>query len=397
MSQAKIIVYVKFPDWDSFTEPVKSLINFYMKNASLIFEGNYSSEGVFHYMSGNFVFNQYYLMDVYGEDPYWTIMLDIPYLGEDENPEDIDETNMYLPLSHTTLEQRQTCLKLCSLRYGYVIYNEEGVSPLDNISVILTPKIGEEVITRPTFRPKSLDEHASPNAQYHTTGIPIQVEDLDFNYNFQLRSSSFYIEDGEGEIEADVFYKIGICPVNGKYDYWLESSPELPGLSLSEIVNLLKEDNLQINSLVLDDVTELYYKLLQGRCVYSWDYINFNNPYFYGFTKSLIIPIINEDNQLIGIAYAELYNQDGTLFEGDVTDKTILLYARPSEQGTPVLAPLGSRGGLPLLITDQSLDSGFILTPIEPSVTATAYTVPYSATDGGDSMTVYTENIEVTD
>ena len=52
MPQAKMIIYANFPDWEDFSDSVRSLINFYIKESSCFFKGNYSNN-VFQSMSGN--------------------------------------------------------------------------------------------------------------------------------------------------------------------------------------------------------------------------------------------------------------------------------------------------------------------------------------------------------
>ena len=264
----------------------------------------------------------------------------------------------FLPDCNTTLVEKTACLKVCKITSSSVSTHIIGIEPLDSISVVLTPKIGNTINTNPAGIPKNLKQ-----ATDNIVEIPIQTQDVEFDSDYQLRTSSFHIKDNSN-LSADVFYKIGICPLDGKYSYSdFTASPATPGVSLGGIQELLTEDELLLNK----DTTYvhgLYYKLLKGTLATEKDSYNSGN---YGFVSSLIIPLVNTDNQIIGFGYIKLYNQDGTEFTTNLRDKNIIICCRPSENADPEEVWMTAQAGLHLTITDQDLDSGYIHTEYTPS------------------------------
>ncbi len=363
MPDTNLKIYVDFTTWDTLTDPQKSLINFFMKDAAMVFRGNYQ-DGVFQYMSGN-VRNKYYsLLTTDLSLPKESVELNISYFESGSLVVEgfPDGTSTIIPL--------QSTLELLHIRIGFCFSNTSfffGGSV--TFPVTLPPKSGETVINRPKLRPEYINTNYN-----HIVTIPIETEGLDFLYDFQIRTSSFYIDDGNGNIDSDVFYKIGICPKEGS--------------SIEDVVELLKENKLYIK------VGEfLHYKLLDLYLAVGKKYTSSSN---YKFVPRLVFPLMsNENNNVIpyGVAYIELYNQDGTLFDQDISDTNLQFYLRPSENEEPV--PVSPSSGIELLITDQSLDQGFILTPL-PVGNQGVYTIPYSATDGENAgLVVFTNPIEV--
>ena len=363
MPDINLKFYVDFTTWDTLTDPQKSLINFFMKDAAMVFRGDYQ-DGVFQYMSGN-VRNKYYsllMMDL--SLPKESVELNISY-SESGSLVPVDG----IPDGTSTIIPLQSTLELLHIRIDSCFPNTSfflGDSVI--FPVILTPKSGETVINRPRLRPENI------NTSYnHIVTIPVETEGMDFQYDFQIRTSSFYIDDGNGNIDSDVFYKIGICPKEGS--------------SIEDVIELLKENKLYIK---VDEF--LHYKLLDLYLAVGKEYTPSSN---YKFVPRLVFPLMsNENNNVIpyGIVYIELYNQDGTPFNQDISDTSIQFYLRPSENEEPV--PVSPSRGLKLIITDQSINQGFILTPIP--VIVGVYTIPYSATDGENAgLVVFTDPIEV--
>lgn len=354
MPSTNLKIYADFPDWDYFPEYLKSLINFFMKHAEMVFRGEYI-DGGFQYMSGN-IRNKYY-SEVSRDGSftdYVSFELDIPcatfWEGEVIVEGFIECYSTITPssswLDFWFLDYNTSS---CYYQTDYIL----GISA--EIEVNLTPKSGDVVIENPTLKPENLKTNYK-----HIVQIPIETTNVQgFYYDFQLRTSSFYIDDGEGGIDADVFYKIGICP-------------NLENISFGGLLDLLKE-----NKLTMKSGDFLYYKLLDCCLSVGKEYTENSN---YKFTPNFVFPLfVEDDGDMIsqGAVYIELYNQDGTPFTQNLSNKTINIYLRPSENETPVLVPTATSRGIGLQITDQSLNQGFILTPIP--VTVGVYTIPFSA------------------
>ena len=360
MLQSKMIIYADFPEWDSYSDPVKSLINFFMKESSCFFKGSYSGN-VLQSMSGNVRFNLHPIMQI-DDDPSEfslkeSVELDIAYTNQNIPSTASD----FLPDCNTTLEVKNTFLKVCKIDTENVETYTGGIAPLDSIPVILTPKVDDVVHTNPTARPKNLNTNPD-----NIVEVPIYTENVDFNATYQLRSSSFYIKDASTGLGADVYYKIGICPLDKKYPYKnFSDTPVTPGVSLADIKSLIQNDELYLN---IDDtyIEGLFYKLLQ--CTLATEKDSFNSGK-YGFVSSIIVPIVNDSNQIIGVGYIKLFNQDGTEYNTDIKDKTIKIYCRPDEEEDPEFVKMGDQYGLHLTITDQMLDGGYIQTQYTPGIT----------------------------
>ena len=375
MPKTNLKFYVDFPTWNTLSEPQKSVINFFMKDAAMVFRGDYQS-GSFQYQSGN-VRNQYYSKVDYVEtfnNLNGSIELNIGYTNSVSI--DTDAVDGF-PDWHSTVVSRESLFGISTITSNSVVDGSCGFLPL---SVTITPKSGDTIINNTRLRPRDL------NTSYnHIVTIPIETSHQDFDSDFQLRSSSFYIDDGEGNIEADVFYKIGICPLieivdNTQIDPVLE-----------DFVDIIKEATLNMKQ-----GTFFYYSMLDNYIAVGKEYTQNSN---YKFTPRFILPLVYEDtdtgNSYNCLVYFELYNQDGTPFTQDISGVDIQFYCRPSEEGQPIQVQLSN--GLPLLVTDESLDSGFILTPL-PHTNTGIYTVPFSATDGElGGLLVYSDPIEVTD
>ena len=353
MPRVKSITYIDFTTWDSLDDPVKSLINFYMKNASCFFRGNVI-DNILLSMSGNIRDNQHSIISVENDLSDFatptSLEMDIVYSDDSTFPSTVHN---WLPDCTTNIVMKNSAVKLCKMTSSTVETFSGGVEPVDSLAVTLTPKIGDTVITNTEYIPN--------NIKYGIVKSAIDTSIQEYESDYQLRTSSFYIDDEDGNIGQDVFYKIGICPLDNKYPYSNFSGTPTTGLTLDTIKALLEDDNL---SLRLDNtyIQGYYYRLLNGNMAIE-NSSTFGNG-GYGFAKSFIIPIIDEDKYIVGLAYAELYKQNGDLFTADVTNTDIIIYCRPDENEDPELVRL-SENGLQLTLTDQHLDSGFIYTEYE--------------------------------
>ena len=366
MPQANMVVHVDFPNWDNFTDPVKSLINFVMKDASLMFRGEYDGSSL-DYMSGN-VRSRDKLIVEYGDNGSFDLRegmeLNIAYNSTQPYPVEAVDS---LPDVHSTLVAQNSYLKFIKYEQDYnggdpIIVAKSyasGIEPIDTVAATLTPKIGETVNTDPSFTPDGL-----------SSGIVkanISTTNLTFYSDYQLRTSSFYIDDGNGSIDLDAFYKIGIVPLNKKYpcDYTssaVNESQTVEGLKTALKANVFKVCNG--GEYISSGSFSFYTSGLSFLSCSMEDYNDYDGQHFSGkLFLSAIIPMLSGE-YIVGLLYVRLYNQDGTpITEEDFEEATPKFYIRPSEQGEPV--ELSSGDYEDLTITDQSLDGGYIQsTPI---------------------------------
>ena len=204
MSKTNLKIYAKFPTWDGLSEPVKSLINFFMKNASVVFRGEYRDSS-FQYMSGNVRNKCYSSFDETEEYWNYSLELNIAYFPFDPS----EEYNVVdgFPDGSSTVAPLTSSLELLELTEDGTYTETDLLSGGIPIPVILTPKSGDTVINNPRLKPKDIKTN-----YHHIVEIPIETDGLDFMYDFQLRSSSFYIDDGEGGIGHPAFlaYRKGL-------------------------------------------------------------------------------------------------------------------------------------------------------------------------------------------
>ncbi len=365
MPQANMVVHVDFPNWDNLTDPVKSLINFFMKDASLMFRGEYDGSSL-DYMTGN-VRSRDKLIVEYGDHGSFDLRegmeLNIAYNSTQPYPvEAIDG----LSDVHSTLISQSSLLKYVKCIESKDSEDQEiftstafaaGIEPIDSIVADLTPKIGETVNTDPSFTPDGL-----------SSGIVkanISTTNLTFYSDYQLRTSSFYIDDGNGSIDLDAFYKIGIVPLNKKYpcDYTssaVNESQTVEGLKTALKANVFKVCNG--GEYISSGSFSFYTSGLSFLSCSMEDYNDYDGQHFSGkLFLSAIIPMLSGE-YIVGLLYVRLYNQDGTpITEEDFEGATPKFYIRPSEQGEPV--ELSSGDYEDLTITDQNLDGGYIQSP----------------------------------
>ena len=361
MPQANMIVHVDFPNWENLTDPVKSLINFFMKDASLMFRGEYDGSSL-DYMSANVRSKERLVVDYNNDTDYFSLKecmeLNIAYNSTQPYPVEAVDS---LPDVHSTLVAQNSLLK-------FVKYDKEtnivakifaaGIEPIDSIVAELTPKIGETTNTDPSFTPDGI-----------SSGIVkanISTTNLTFYSDYQLRTSSFYIDDGNGNIDLDAFYKIGIVPLNKKYPCDYTSSAVNESQTVEGLKTALKSENFIIST-TDGYVSSFAYHVadLGFNCCTVEEYNDYSSSFPGKVFLSAIFPLV-VNGYIIGILYARMYNQDGEpVTVEDLEGYTPKFYIRPSESGEPVEVAYGYQEDL--IITDQDLDGGYIQSPAPTS------------------------------
>lgn len=344
-------VAIKFPTWDNLSAPVKSLLSFFMSHASCFFKGSYT-DNTLDSFSCNIRMNTHSIMCVGNRsslsNPGYSLELNIAYT-DDTFP---ITTSNYLPNCNTVLVRKDAKLKLCKLlNSGTIETASENVDPIDNISVNTYTVVDSRINSNTSVTPGDIDESYD-----HLVQVEMDLSNRELNYDFQLRTSSFNITDGQ-DLNADVYYKIGICPLNKKYSFE-QFSTALPvdsDLTVDAIKTLISSDSILINKDENLDA-EYFYKMLQCSCISEQFSSN-----EYGFDKSFILPIIDENDMVIGLAYAELFNEDGSKFEDNV-GCDVQIRCRSTSDAEPEIVSMTDETGLNLTLTDQDMNGGYIHT-----------------------------------
>ena len=380
MPQSNMVLHVDFPDWNSYSDPVKSLINFFMKDAAIYFQGDYTGSTL-NSFSGNIRTKYRDIVSLYGDTDYFMdrtgVELNIAYT--DTQPYPVEATGC-LPNCTTTLTAKSSKLKLCLIDktrgedYDFFtasVFSGDGIEPIDTINVTLTPKIGDATNTD-----ASATIHNMTSVSPLVT-VPIKTANQDFTSEYQLRTSSLYLDDGNGNIAEDIFWKIGIVPFSKKYPKGFSGNPVDTPSTVASIKNILmgNEDGvLEIHSFG-------YGSTIGNDYTFQMQYMDFRHDILGNLNSlegdlfggdvpiSFIVPIVpyGEDSQyIIGLAYARMFKSDGSLVTPEeVTGYNLKLYYKTSENDQNPQELEGYPYWYPLSITDQSMTGGY-LQPLEP-------------------------------
>ena len=375
-------VKVEFPTWGELSPSKQSLINFYMENASLFLTRyNYNDA---YYMLGSIVSN-YRVRDARNDESYSFNYLNlyIPYYSEEHNSYALKDNIPYFSFDvPTSLVNTSSSLLALSMSEDthtsedpnyYLSAQKEAI---DTIPVNLIPTIGDVENTDASLQPTFIvndetNEYGRPYLQ-----IPIDKTGQQFDYSFQLRSSSFTVEElryntdtGEQETVAfhDVYYKIGIGILRGDSHYSTEEQ------EISDYISMLKERYIQLDDLDWSSglgslnfyIGTLYNDYVSALITrpFAVDTQFYSNK-FYSFWDKIIINFTLGPS--ITFLYIQLCNQDGSKVNGPIGSNSgvgdgaiynsFALHAK-EDANTHVEWNAGS---LILSITDESIDGGFI-------------------------------------
>ena len=270
MPTKQMKIYVQFPTFSNQNEKVKSLINFFMKNASVFFRGSYGDDdkltsyaGVLRFnnrpiISDSIVYSTYELLipyhiyfqsdlnfpafptlpvsDVSGFYP------DLPFVNDDKIPM-LDSVLITEMSSLTTVKTEMGLYKGSkqeSSNEAVVQFVKENTITLP---VLVIPKINEESNTDVRLKPKQIALH-----QENEDGLYIQKVRIEsildengnpipegFVYDFQLQTDSFTISlEAENNTTRSVYYKAGLCLID-------------PEVTIENIVENLENSTLHLH------------------------------------------------------------------------------------------------------------------------------------------------------
>ena len=367
MPQSNMVLHVDFPDWDTYSDPIKSLINFMMKDSAVFYQGDYT-DSTLNSFSGNVRTKYRSVMQCVGDPDFMSlsesIELNIAYSDSVTYP--ATATHCLIDCD-TSLVTKQSTLKLLyfSNSQDEASAFSGGVDPIDSINVTLTPKVGASANTDPTAKLHAMTD----SAPLVTSSIRTDLQD--FVSEYQLRTSSLYLDDGNGNIGEDIFYKFGIVPFNKKYP----SSGSGSAVNTQSTVNSIK-------TFLLDNGSGVFVVDTGGSYVSDYGYSFYLNSlqFKYGSLEdmtdgldssgcivplSFIIPVI-DSNYIVGLVYARMFKSDGTLVtQTEVSGYNLKLYYKTSEDdpNPQLIYESETLNRQNMSITDQNMDGGYIQSP----------------------------------
>lgn len=297
--------------------------------------------------------------------------------GSDDDGKDYDIINGYDGIvdCNTVLCKANTKVDLAS----YIHSGDKGyLSKLENfvnIPVTITPKIGKAVNADPSV--SLIFEDDASAAKFNLSSNKAG------NYDTQLRTTSFTLaivnyESEQERLRKDVFYKVGVCPLDGsektrdeivrdlKY-HCFSSGKSSSGIPTGEPIDISPKDGDSVAITVpsLFDLLSPMWQIpqytlssnLSGAAVFNQDYNNFED------VPVSMCTTLYCNGEIAGLIYFRLYNEDGSLFtdEIDLENEGIVIYTKEDKNADAVLY---TDGYLYLPLRDYNLDSGFIKTPI---------------------------------
>lgn len=390
MTTSNMKIKLEIQDFENQSDSIKSLINFIVENGSFYFLGHYDDQqtpnrllhmsGVVRLNSRN-VCVSYSDMDDYnysslGYDTFivYSQQYNSSIQNDPWNPSSLPDQGDSIIEGHyeegiydcnTVLCQATTSLCAYDIISANVledtIEKAQKINGSFDIPVTITPYINNTINTDANQRPISLV--TKPEEEPYVYSVPIVIGQQNISYDIQLRTPSFtiqYEDETHNYVFNDVFYKIGVCALDGDDN------------KKQQIIDVLKQQAMEVSggnssgygisrlSLLRLPYSETYYNIhkdsgnfvtvLQcGKEEYS-GYLKYILPVF------MILPLIDNNETLQGFAYLKLCNTDGTTFNKDIPYGDFDLYGKTSEDGEPI----DQEGSVYLAFIDSDLDGGFI-------------------------------------
>ena len=301
-----------FPDWESYDRPIRSLINFFMKDAKAYFQANIHNNEISSYSCN--IRSKYANFD-YGD----LRALNISYSSSEDETSSVASPHA-LPNIPCSLVQKNNTLKY---RVTTRSYSEAySLDPISNIRVTINPKIGNTINTNSNLEISDL-----------SVSNPVIFQDINTivgDYDFQLKTSEFYVESNL--LSDNVHYRVGIVPLNKKYHYYNYTDVN-ESMSIDEIVSYLIAHESVTLSRVIDYIGYKMYGFtfcgytyfenneFEESCLISHDDSNHLDSLV---VKSFISPI-KIDSYIVGFAYFELYDSNNAAVSDEVVG-TLTIY-----------------------------------------------------------------------
>ena len=402
MSQ-NIRTKIEFQDWDSLTEPTKSLASFFLAHSCLFFRGEYDGDTLSFMSAALFMDNLVSsgASDIsYGTKQSYAILGALYGLNRNSSYE---ESGVVLSLDgvpevDTNFINTQSSIESFRLWGSYSTdydpafeYESDFRKDTDysnysyfdlNIPIVFKTIANNEEVEDPFIVPTFIEDKEEDSQGYHVTKFPIDLSLFDLSYSFLFRSSSFtikYINSNNIEVEKDVFYKIGLWTNTLRYadggdkrfDYFnLDADGHYdvgevvdyitdPENDIKLELSLYEEDKIWYNLKIQDDPENYTLSFIPE---YSDVSVLITSKYdssvLNQITKSVILPMYhyyNDDHYPLGFLYLELYNQDGTLFTDSLSGSTQIgvKSSSDSQANFNILEA-------DLSFTDQDMSGGFI-------------------------------------
>ena len=320
MSNDTMQIKVVFPTWDSLSDSVKSLLNFYITYGKFFLNGHYngsSPHSSLNHISGNVqdVPRAFTSGSSSNRLPYYS--LNIPYSNA-SYPLQIENL---LPDVNTTLVRCNTTLHFCYHKwdYDYSLYTltSANISPL-TIPVTLIPLVNGETENEDSSAIPSFLESCNPLRFTYDL-----VSSSPISYTFQLRTISFtlntysytkYSHTGNGNINYDLYYKVGIVVFGNSYNY--DFSESYDGDSLENIITEFKRRFFNISSSNTSaSINGIDYSIFGDTYSTETSFGAFDSPTNNYFPNHFILPI-KRNSKIYGLFYMLLCYDNGQSFSG---------------------------------------------------------------------------------
>ena len=378
MPQADMHIHVSCPDWSTLSDPVKSLINFYLKDSRMYFKGSFTGSTL-DALYGCIRPTYKTIVEMVGDSDAFgsqdAVELYIPYTVDTASSSATYPlpTDNYVPEFPLTLIEKETRLRLYWLKnageypdeYKQAnVYHSDSsttaaVEPVENVRVILTPKIG----TATSSNPDATIQAITASSQNLSRGI---TSEHGFDCDYQLRTSSLFIDDGNGNIAQNIFYKVGIVPFSKQYGKFGTGSPVNTPSTVEGLTTTLLSERLYFRTDTTYMVgSDIYLALLGVDFAVGEQWSNDYEFWDSQIPLSFIVPIKNGNDKFVGLLYARMFKQNGDeVTSDDVSGYSIKLYYKSSEDD-PNPQEVSSSGVAtqPVIFTNQSMSGGWVQSP----------------------------------
>ena len=457
---------IEVPSYSEYSNEIKSLISLFLEDSAVYFRAefdwntnqllhmsamlytehtahcywNMTELGAILYDSNNDLFSPTHCID-------GGASVNEPYGFDNETMDPVRNLRCINSIGdiNTVLAQANTYLRFYELdnHGGYYDFLSAFKIPEITIPIKITPYVNSEDVVDATDQLPSFLQDLQNGG---IVKIPIDKTRVNFNYTFDLRTTSFTVKDLDTNTFHDLYYKIGIVrfskeylidsnislPHEGEEEIYWEQEPINYSVRRSEIIASLL-NNEQLNISYDPSNNDYYYLNLLGKSAISF-HAPYHTPGSIGyknrldnnsypgnahFTNIILAPIVDLINVIslgspyycFGFMYMRLYNQDGSVCNLDISNLDFYLKESINDSYTRIISK-----SVNLYFTDQSMDGGFVKSITKYYFTASGsqdqnpvqirnqITYPVYSTDGNripyrdfQDVTLYTEYFDPDD